>query len=276
MERIDLKENYVNLLKTIDISVKHASVRKKLLVPGMFLRGTDYEKQERKLLIIGRALNGWLENFSFTINGLKESNVENFVEEKIYEYDRQEQIGKYKRYSSLSDTKPCLNLPGLNWVETYCEDNNGGIKPQRTSNTPFWTLANNVACSNSFGNDETWLKNIAWTNLYKICPMDKDNPKGVLCNCQLEDCKKILDQELELLKPTHILIIAKTKGKMYADDQKEEWTYGFIDIIKSYCERSKNTKYYCCERPEYRSKQSIEADLQTIKNVFSENIDLPK
>ena len=65
MERIDLKENYVNLLKTIDISVKNASVRKKLLVPGMFLRGTDYEKQERKQDVLNAMSNLLHIPFSF-------------------------------------------------------------------------------------------------------------------------------------------------------------------------------------------------------------------
>jgi hypothetical protein len=274
MERIDLKENYVNLLKTIDISVKRASVRDKLLVPGMFLRGTDYEKQERKLLIIGRALNGWLENFSFTINGLKGVNVENFVEQRIHEYDKQEQIGEYKRYSSLSDSQSCPNLPGLNWVETYCEDSNGQIKSQRTSNTRFWTFAKNVTCSNGFGNEQTWIKHIAWTNLYKICPMDKDNPKGRLCNCQLEDCKKILAQELELLKPTHILVIAKTRhrGNKIDSPETDSWTKDFYDIFEEYQKSEKYPVYISyVARPEFASGEQFNEMIEQTKKDFQLN-----
>ena len=57
-------DEYIGLID----SVKNVKRQKKELTVTMFLRGVNYGDSNVRLLVIGRAVNGWRENYSWSSN----------------------------------------------------------------------------------------------------------------------------------------------------------------------------------------------------------------
>ena len=113
-------------------------------------------------------------------------------------------------------------------------------------------------------NAEDFYKKIAWSNLFKLSPTNGGNPKGAIWDEQIKYCKSILEKEIEILNPTHILIVAKTNIKN-ENKTEDAWWSPFSDILTNV---DKNIKIAIIHRPEQRKFGEIEEE---IRNGFREN-----
>lgn len=204
--------------------------------------GTKYNDSDVKLLVVGRAINGWTQ--------LPTISAESFAANAVQQFK----------------TEP------LEWVyneSTHCLGNGNGYLLNKS---PFWRTSMNVWKIIS-GNpnfidtqNNKWTDYIAWTNLFKIAPYDAGNPTIAMCKNQLESCKKILVAEINILKPTHILFITGYDG-WFKDFEKifpSEFTTPQKNICRGigknniYAETTtispNGTKIVVACRPEYRDE----------------------
>lgn len=258
MEREKLADGYKSLLN----SVKGVKRQKKELTATMFLRGIKYGESKIRLLVVGRAVNGWKRIYS------RDPNEDFDLSQIITQWDIEEkqEIGWdiTLRDGIKLDRRKVI---GLEWVNYMLGNQDRG--------STFWRLAKKVAQSlleEEKKND--WTQYIAWTNLFKIAPADGGNPNGTLIEKQKKDCKEILKKELEILKPTHILVIAKTyhKGEKSASPKEDWWTEPFYDVFEEYCIKE-NSKIAYVTRPENRSTENTQEIAETLNKDFGIQID---
>lgn len=216
------------------------------VVVSRYLRGEKYESSEIKLLVIGRAINGWSNDFI----------VDN-ADELLSMWEKQERgeleclsktrfLDKGKTPISLEETK------GLEWVKTYIKSNKNYCRTETQSR--FWSVVRattEALYQNNLKKGE-WTKHIAWTNLAKLAPVSGGNPKGDNWRVQIELAPKILEKELKELEPTHILVIAKTSQQ--AAPQEDSWIKPFYDVLNEYKEKNNIKVAYMC-RPEFKGKK---------------------
>lgn len=264
MKRQELTKEYIDLID----SVKKVKRQKKQLTATMFLRGVNYGDSNVRLLVIGRAVNGWKEAYSWYAK--EEIDVNNKVHEIITQWDKEEnsEILFANELWTSDRRKPSLNeTKGLQWVNFTLGKNARGSK--------FWRMTRKVAQELlEEEKREEWTKYIAWTNLCKVVPADGGNPNNTLYETQKKDCQKILAKELDILKPTHILVIAKYyhKGKASDCPQEDGWTKDFFEVLETYCE-NKNAKIAYITRPENRSKENQNEIAKILEDAFAIQIE---
>lgn len=260
MERQELREEYIGLID----SVKNVRRQKKDLTTTMFLRGVNYGDSNVRLLVIGRAVNGWREDYSW--NPKADIDVNKKADEIITQWDKEENteiIWEIKRYHSDGSLVSPEEMKGLQWVNFMLGAKDRGAK--------FWGVAKKVAQELLEAKKrEEWTRYIAWTNLCKVAPADEGNPNGTLYNAQKNACQQILQKELSLLMPTHILVIAKYyhKGKPSDCPQDDGWTRDFFEVLQEYCNDEK-AKIAYITRPENRSKENQAEIAQILEKEFS-------
>lgn len=151
------------------------------------MRGNEYESQEVKLLVVGRATNGW--------GQLDITNRDNFAK-AAYKKISQEHIGK--NMLQHMHTKFWKNVRSI-WE--YLSGNQIAQKDDMVANY------------------------IAWSNLYKIAPNigKSKNPNKSQQLTQIEAAKKILQAEIAFFNPTHILFI--TEKFTNNIEQKKWWSW---------------------------------------------------
>ena len=155
------------------------------------MKGENYDSLETKLLIVGRSSNNW--------SSLDVSSADEFgknAESLFYDTSRWNWIvnenGKLFGREEGNLEKPLDKRFPL-------------------STNPFWRYSNLIYknLSGVYNTPDVWMKNIAWSNLYKVSPKRYKNNSNqtYIYNAQLIPCKYILSREIELLKPTHILFM---------------------------------------------------------------------
>ena len=254
MKRLDLLNEYYDLL--------HLKENKQDYVCASFLKGINYDVQDCRLLLIGRALNGWIEKFS----------KENNAEELLKLWQKHEENGNTMEYRCYwnKDSKQYEDVTegeyskGLTWVNTYIPKGN---RHYLTAKKAFWKCGKYaLAFLTTNENAEDFYKKIAWTNLFKLSPTSGGNPEGAIWNEQIKYCKSILEKEIEILNPTHILIVAKTNIKN-ENKNEDAWWSPFSDILEN-AKVDKNIKIAIIHRPEQRKFGEIEEE---IRKGFREN-----
>lgn len=172
----------------------------------MLMKLADYERSEGicvfaalkggnyggELLVIGRAVNGWLVNLAPS-----DLNDKKKLDEAI---------------TALADgTDMC-------WVTKRWGARHG----YNTKRSAFWRTARAVVGELGVADikDNSWPSYISWSNLYKLARRDGGNPPSELIKLQFESCVKILEAEIYSLKPRRILLLT-SKG----------WATPFLDKI---------------------------------------------
>lgn len=147
------------------------------------MKGSAYDLQKNRLMVIGRATNGW--------ESLDCSSDKAFGE------------AAQKRFEST----------GFEWIKDCGNgfENGDGYYLNRS---PFWRVIKKICMEmNLLTEEERWFESIVWSNIYKIAPKNSGekgksmNPNGALCFEQINECRDILRKEIEAYKPTHILFI---------------------------------------------------------------------
>ncbi len=275
MNRNDLFEGYVSLTHDM-IHAKRVRKSRSLTV-GMYVKGEQYHVQEKRLLVIGRALNGWDAEDIVWETGATDISPSEKAMQILRHWHNQETCpnwnGKTDRFYDRARTKPVpeSDCIALEWIHSYYrgDDAHGLIK---TSELPFWRYAGIIAQALLDTRDNSWSKKIAWTNLYKVAPAKEGNPSDALCNKQLPSCRQILEEELRILKPTHILVIARTRhrGNIIDPPDTDYWTKNFHDILKNYQDGENRPVYISyAARPEFASKEQFDAMIEQTKKDFA-------
>ena len=190
-----LKQGYENLYNSANIAQGYRFNKQKVYFDQLShfvgMKGKQYDKQKIKLLIVGRAVNGW--------EALKElSSAKGFSEEAAEKFNNN--TFNWVVYDSKKDT---LRNDYLDNGEYYWLNDS----PFWRTNKQIWKVISN---NTNFKDDENdrWVDYIAWTNLYKIAPKDTGNPTTTMAKKQLAACTDILRAEIEKFNPTHILFVA--------------------------------------------------------------------
>lgn len=141
--------------------------------------GPKYKHSNARLMVVGRAMNGWESDFS-SCHSTAEL-AESVVTQK-FDFDEiingsiivSDQDGRKRGYS-------------------YMKSN-------------FWKLIKHVT---SYLSDDpsTWNEQVVWTNLYKISPRFSGNPDWKLIKPTMQTHIDILQKEINLYTPKHILFI---------------------------------------------------------------------
>ena len=150
------------------------------------MRGVFYGKDERrKLLLVGRAPNGW--------GSLITDTADSFAA------DAQRQFDDCHRFNWIESVNGTLySTHDREEDSRYCIDTK-----------PFWYYAKEIwqKLPGAESNYYIWPENIAWSNLYKVSPLVCDNPDDESMRIQRSACIDILKKELDVYKPTHILFL---------------------------------------------------------------------
>ena len=150
------------------------------------MKGDKYDQQKTRLLIVGRAVNGWSQ--------------QNTTSADAFAADAAEQMCNRFRWVIWDDG--ALRNDYWDHGDYYW-----------LNDSPFWRTGKRIWMCISNHLDfadrpkDRWVDYIAWTNLYKIAPKDTGNPTVTMINRQLDACKKILKAEIAYFQPTHILFV---------------------------------------------------------------------
>lgn len=135
-----------------------------------------------RFMLVGRACNGWGVDDGRTVSAAAYG--EKAVEE-FNDTDRWDWINEIQGALYSGDTKE------------YC-----------VSHSPFWDYSKGIyqMLKNS-PCEGVWMKDIIWSNLYKISPGISGNPTEEYKEAEVDACKSILRAEIEDAEPTHILMM---------------------------------------------------------------------
>lgn len=245
----DLKGEYVKLLehmKTQDLSGALCGFR--------YLVGSDFGRSKSKLLICGRAVDGWRKSF-------------NAVE--LESLDINELINKI-----FHIPEPDLESGNnMNWiVRNYEYWKKGDKKKYNYKKSKFWNYSISLLglLDGKKYRDNEWTKNLAWTNVYKISPK-KGNPHQELRSIQIPFCKNILKKEIDELEPYHILFITGDWGKDIISSLgiKPDFQSFNNDAVVQFCGKlASGSKVVIANRPERKKKAIWVNDIyQAFKSI---------
>lgn len=181
-------------------------------------KGENYDSSAVKLLLVGRAVNGWTR---FSVDS-----AEDFAKDAVMQFKDEPIEWVY------DEMRGCLgngNGYFLNKSSFW-----------RTSKEIWKKISDNAAYTDSAS--DKWTDYIAWTNLYKVAPRDGGNPTMTMRNNQLEACREILAAEVRALNPTHILFVTGYEG--WFDEFKDIFHAEFVSLLNNqYHENEKNSIY---------------------------------
>ena len=154
------------------------------------------------ILFVGKATNGWITN------------------------SREIEI-----LFGTSESRIFARGDQMKWVNNL-ENNKKGYN---TRTSAFWRLTKQIS-QLEYGDNE-WYSKIAWSNLYKISG-EVGNPTQRLKNQQQDLCKKILEEEIRILKPRYVIFLTSGWEKNFIkhiindlsihDKVNTTWGNGFI------------------------------------------------
>lgn len=158
--------------------------------------GANYENSTSKLLVVGRAVNGWRKRWDLGF-----SNCE-ILSQIFWAHPEDEAFG----------------CP-MHWLQRNQLKEKGRQDRYNYRRSSFWSGVRDVlkTLEGRDSVDHSWASSMAWSNVYKISP-DRGNPEHPLRASQLDYCKEILRAELELLQPKHILFVTGGWGKKILED----------------------------------------------------------
>lgn len=174
-----IKPYYVALIQDLQNNHKSGIKKNDELCGFNAIIGKSYQQE---LMVIGRAVNGW--NNKINTNQAAANKI---VEEKIL--------------TKLREDKEDF----LSWVTGIYNGSIGLEIKYNPKRSQFWSNIKEICLHFNIGDDSDWGENIVWSNLYKIAPHAGRNPKSRLMKAQFAHCQKVLNVEIEALKPKRIL-----------------------------------------------------------------------
>ena len=172
------------------------------------MEGERYRQADPKLMVVGRATNGW--------------------EPKIFPL----KLSSTEEKSTFAATAFKHSSETLDWVTDLW--GNQSPKEYNTKRSPFWRVIRGVVeklgIANSSGAlSDKWASYIVWSNLYKIAPAEEGNPGQALIKVQLDGCKELLCEEIEKsYQPNRLLFLTESTSDHNAI---EDWSYPFVSHL---------------------------------------------
>lgn len=163
------------------------------------MMGKQYFKETTRLMVVGRASNGWsYDHFNF---------------------ENAEKFGKSAESLFYDDSR-------FEWV------NQLESKQYSLSRSRFWRVIKEIVKETNKDESE-WYEKIVWSNLYKVSKQERPennkasnlNPNVSMCRLQFEQCKKILCSEIDHYSPTHILFITDYNNWIADESHKGEMSF---------------------------------------------------
>ena len=158
------------------------------------IQGDRYDEQSNKLLLVGRSLNGW---------GCKENTAALFNTKKRL------------RATIMWKSIPCIVCKNTDMnLSRKTGSNTTMIRLQRSA---FWRTAKLISSEIvGFSPDEAnWYERIAWANLFPQRRAKAENPSDHLISAQRPIARKLLNQTIDVYKPTHILFVTGWDDWLY-------------------------------------------------------------
>ncbi len=142
-------------------------------------------KYDGGLMVVGRAVNGWIEGC--TPSQLKDASQREWVVNEAL--------------ASVTGTDRCPML----WVS----DSWSGTSEYNTRRSAFWRVVRETVKGLGVADVEMddWPSHLIWSNLYKMAPDQGGNPSGKVCSAQLEHCRELLFTEIATYKPKRVLFL---------------------------------------------------------------------
>lgn len=145
--------------------------------------GARFQPDE-SLLAVGRAVNGW-GSTSFSATDLQRADK------------RKEVIDDARKYKRGQDAP-------LSWVV----EREGADGDYNTRRSQFWMVLKAVLQRLRGEAEESWSGRLAWSNLYKVAPREKDNPSGRLKTIQRNESGiDLLREEIRQLRPRAVVFL---------------------------------------------------------------------
>lgn len=131
--------------------------------------GSSFDNTKQSLMIVGRAVNGWDQEWAKEPNEIAAQVLENH-----------------------------FDIDGLS-----CLPETDGYYFSRSR---FIVVAKEIL--QLFGvSEDNWASKLAWSNLYKVAPAVAGNPNGEVQHIQREAAIRILKKEIEIIQPKHVLFM---------------------------------------------------------------------
>lgn len=174
------RQMLINFCKTLNEQELFAGKEYTLFYP---LIGNKYHL-EKKLMVVGRACNGWTNQWN--------SKCTNFDE-----------IVAKSMNGAGGNSGKCP----MHWVLEQWERN--GPEKSNIRKSAFWRDTRVLLFSMVDCNDTNWPEYIAWSNLFKISPVNQGNPNHTEAKIQKEECFRLFELELKELKPEYVLLMVE-------------------------------------------------------------------
>ncbi len=244
----NLYEQYENLFKIVNEYNKQSKAKFLTICPA--IKGENYT--EGGLMFVGRAINGWCP--------LTESmNDGKGIKERIQRCEK-----------CTLDWVVGKNI----WnhcIKSGCPYANAKNEPidGRNKTTQFWQMVKYICKKNEIEGD--WYKKIVWSNLYKASYENGGNPSGFYKD-QIDICKELLINEIEIYKPKKIFFITESNRKKPTRSNRTWFCESYPDKVthfkKTYdylkTKDSKFFKVYVLTRPEFHNKDSIWENIEDL------------
>jgi len=214
------------------------------LFPFAIQWGIDYPKQKNEgILFVGKSTNGWVTSSKNIDVLFGETNKKIFA-----------------RHDQMS------------WVTDLEGDN----EIYNTKKSAFWRVIKGI--SKDIYKVNNWYDKVAWSNLYKV-GYSEGNPNENLKREQLQFCKKILEQEIEILSPKFVIFLTSgwenpfieflAKGQKIKIDKKVAWDKKY----KSESFKLGNTIYIKSYHPQGKKEIEHRKAITKIVKSYIENQD---
>jgi hypothetical protein len=195
-----------------------------------------------KLMVVGRAVNGWCDEWSPNIATIKEER------EKIVE-------SAYQECLFINDECP------MKWVSDKWGISEPGTYTYNTKRSAFWRVIRQVAGRLGIADIETddWPSHLIWSNLYKIAPFKGGNPSEKLCDLQYDQCVKCLKQEIRDWKPRRILFLTGLgwAKELLEDLQQIEKSKGYVEAAGELITGKHKAKVVVVPHPQGKPESQI-------------------
>lgn len=190
-----MKEYYKKILET---EFKGKTIFEQLGKNGLTVsksyKGSEYDNCSEKIMIVGRAMNGWEDDRKFT-------SVDDFIDTFLYEFQ------------NISETKNVFD----DVVNRKGFESKGRKRNYLYINSKFWKLIHHILKEYGMANDNwydddnggnmDWNKKIVWSNLYKVSPYAEGNPEWKLIKPNMQEYIDIIKAEIKQYNPNKIIFI---------------------------------------------------------------------
>lgn len=224
-------------------------IREKELTACPFFVGNKYEISPLRLMVVGRAVNGW------DVDTAQCSSLESTIIMVLHQNARFEDV---------------VNPNGIPYFDSETKE----TKVYHYSTSRFWRLIQYIL--EEAGEGEDFHQRIVWSNVYKVAPYVTGNPAWSLVKPNMQTYIDCLIEEIRINKPTHILFVT---GMDYLNPWEKEPQFGEqLGIGKKNQTKFEDCQYECgvfegakivvCGRPENKSYDNIREMAKEILNKF--------